>query len=464
MASRLRWLLAIAALLPSAGETNENFEVRLLSRDAGGLSQLPVAALSPLNRRTRMRTASGAPFTCFVPPPASGASSGAPPEDSRSMRAAAAAAALASSASRCVTKRSGPFWTVEVCAGLHARQFRATQVLGSGSGGAGAELAAGQPISASVPLALSDEETAIQLGTFGTVREGGGAGAGAGASDDAAVAGSGSEERGSSLGASATGALALRQLLRGGTDGRATLVQWLCDPPGMEPGALVDIVSVTEQPPLNYSIVVGTREPAVCELLPSPQWLVAALNQTCFEHVEGWWTYEVCFGLHLRQFHAEQGSGKPVQESLIGAYDWARGEQLAPAGVGTAPAVVQHYEKGTACDIRNAEPREAFVRFECAPSVPTGTGDAASASTQGRAAPVAFVTVGPNQLSLLSIREAPSCVYTITIGSALVCDHPDVSQSMPVVALPPPVTIYCVEEDSTSHDDGEELNDDESLN
>merc|ERR1711871_875431 len=64
----------------------------------------------------------------------------------------------------------------------------------------------------------------------------------------------------------------------------------------------------------------------------------------CWHHVEGWWTYELCFEKHMRQFHLEvvvtKGEGKSAgqhkqtvtQEFLLGKFDAAQQRRQKKAG------------------------------------------------------------------------------------------------------------------------------------
>jgi len=430
---------AAAAALPPGSLAN--YEVRLLSRDVEAeLAALPASALAPRNARVAMRSASGAAFTCFVPPEegasgasasasasaARGAAAAAPAEEARAARARAAAALLAAEPGlRCVLRREG-YWTFEVCAGQHVRQFNVKPPAGEGDASAASSTAA-----AAAELPDDRQRTVVNL--------------------------LGAHEAGAdALALSAAGSLVLRQSFSGGADGRSATVTYECEPPGMAPGLHAEVLSVAEGPPLQYAVLVGTRSGAVCEQLASVRRLLAPLNQTCFEHQEGWWTYEVCAGLRVRQYHAEAGSGKPVQESVIGVFDWRLGAHLQPAGVGTAAALAQHFHLGTPCEIRGGLPREATLRFECSPPAAEAggagaAGVAGAAGAAGAAAGAGGVPVGAQQLTLISIREAPSCVYTITLGAAAACAHPEVGPNRVAVVQPPPTQIWCL---SDGEDEG----------
>ena len=41
----------------------------------------------------------------------------------------------------------------------------------------------------------------------------------------------------------------------------------------------------------------------------------------CFYSPQGWWTYELCPGRHLRQFHVEEGAPLPNPVITLGNYD-----------------------------------------------------------------------------------------------------------------------------------------------
>lgn len=406
------------------GVGESNYEFKILSRSDESLRTLPISSLSSQYARVQMRSATGPSSTCFVPKASSDdVSSGSADDSQEAMKTARIRSVsdliLGDDRSRCVFRQIG-FWTFEVCAGLQVRQFR--QHLMTAEHGATA--------STSLPTTPLPDGSMGPQNLIGTFDQG---------NEDIIV--------------TSTGELALKHVYANGADGRSATVLYICEPLNMDPGQTADLVSVIENPTLTYTIIVGVRTDAICGLIPSPSRLVAPFNRSCFEHTEGWWTYSICFGLSIRQFHSEQGTGKPVQESLIGNFDWARGEEFERGSLGSAPAITQHFNKGAACDIKNSEPREAFVRFECLPFL----NDMGNAGAQGRAPPIAHIIVGANTLSLLSIKEAPSCVYTVTIGSNTVCSHPEISASQTQTAPPPPTIVYCVENDDTDKGFDDEL-------
>eukprot|EP00218_Dolichomastix_sp_CCMP3274_P013920 CAMPEP_0170149818 /NCGR_PEP_ID=MMETSP0033_2-20121228/44262_1 /TAXON_ID=195969 /ORGANISM="Dolichomastix tenuilepis, Strain CCMP3274" /LENGTH=239 /DNA_ID=CAMNT_0010386803 /DNA_START=8 /DNA_END=724 /DNA_ORIENTATION=- len=133
--------------------------------------------------------------------------------------------------------------------------------------------------------------------------------------------------------------------------------------------------------------------------------LLEALGTTCFYRVEGWWTYELCYKKHVRQFHQEQD--KVVSEYVLGQFS-AEASRLQAELVGQefteepsasgAPTRYhsQVYTNGTACDLAGDEPRQTEVRFAC---------------------------VADSANLIASIKEPATCKYTLTFVTPLLCEH-----------------------------------------
>ena len=45
----------------------------------------------------------------------------------------------------------------------------------------------------------------------------------------------------------------------------------------------------------------------------------------CYYSPQGWWTYELCPGRHLRQFHVEEGAPLPNPVITLGNYNGQAG-------------------------------------------------------------------------------------------------------------------------------------------
>lgn len=48
--------------------------------------------------------------------------------------------------------------------------------------------------------------------------------------------------------------------------------------------------------------------------------LLKPLQGTCTYRIQGWWTYEICFGKHIRQYHEEKDQPKPTMEFFLGLH------------------------------------------------------------------------------------------------------------------------------------------------
>lgn len=209
------------------------------------------------------------------------------------------------------------------------------------------------------------------------------------------------------------GALVYMQTFTRGDGGRSAVVTYRCDAGGdtvLAPGVSSGIVSINEDPPLHYSVAVAVRDAALCEALPSPASIVAPVNETCFSLADGWWSYSVCLGKSITQFHVGS-SGEQEATTVIGTYAASAGEALEAASLDLPAAVVQEYGDGTPCDAASGKPRRARVRFVCAPRPP---GSGAS---------------GEVTYTLQGVREPSTCSYEFTITSSAACRHPE---------LPPP--------------------------
>lgn len=59
------------------------------------------------------------------------------------------------------------------------------------------------------------------------------------------------------------------------------------------------------------------------EVTKSPKDLLARLSEVCLYKFEGWWSYEFCYGKHIRQFHVEpvsQTEHKVTVEYYLGNF------------------------------------------------------------------------------------------------------------------------------------------------
>ena len=129
-----------------------------------------------------------------------------------------------------------------------------------------------------------------------------------------------------------------------------------------------------------------------------------ALNGVCLRYVESWWTYELCGGGKIRQFHVEKNKKSNNQDDAItmeftlGIFDKDKNKAMVTDGTALKRAhpffkLKQYYGKGTSCDLTN-EPRAVFVEYECSNSQHT---------------------------YIMGITETSTCTYKMSVATPLLC-------------------------------------------
>ncbi|XP_023015308.2 endoplasmic reticulum lectin 1 [Leptinotarsa decemlineata] len=135
----------------------------------------------------------------------------------------------------------------------------------------------------------------------------------------------------------------------------------------------------------------------------------------CSFRLESYWTYEVCHGRYIRQYHEDrEGKTTKVQEYILGKWDESYFERLMSNAKEeeldtTSPIPVKkidnvnlpYYEltmgNGTSCELNNNKPRVTKVLYVC-------------------------YIHGKHEM--YSLKETSTCVYEIIILSPLLCTHP----------------------------------------
>jgi len=149
----------------------------------------------------------------------------------------------------------------------------------------------------------------------------------------------------------------------------------------------------------------------------SPVQLIEKLfkQQQCVHRLESYWTYELCHGKYLRQYHEERsGKDLKMQEFFLGKYSMEKLTQLAKAeAMDKENDITRHpptkkvqtlsmpyyeiiMEDGTQCDLNN-EPRKAKILYMCYPT-------------------------GRNEI--LSVKETSTCEYEVIVLTSALCTHP----------------------------------------
>ncbi|XP_077286148.1 endoplasmic reticulum lectin 1 isoform X2 [Arctopsyche grandis] len=147
----------------------------------------------------------------------------------------------------------------------------------------------------------------------------------------------------------------------------------------------------------------------------SPLQLLSPLfyPQLCSYRVESYWTYEVCHGQYVRQYHEErEGKKAKLQEYFLGRWDAAKQKKLEEEMVNALvnddklkfkkieglnlPYVEFEMDDGTLCDLNN-KPRMTKVQYVC---------------------------FSHRKHEIYTFKETSTCEYEVTILSPLLCSHP----------------------------------------
>ena len=214
------------------------------------------------------------------------------------------------------------------------------------------------------------------------------------------------------------------------------------------------------------------RRGATAPRPPSPPALLRSLEGSCLYRIEdSWWTYELCFERHVRQFHREAGgpgggaaagSRRVLARAVGGRRGRPRGggggggggrrrpppppppppPPLPPArppptpsrspttaprcwagGGGPSSAVSSSYGGGDPCDLLSGGPG----RPTCALSATSGRRRrrrrAAPDDARVRPSPAPSSSVQPPPNVILSAKELSTCSYEIVVGVDALCRH-----------------------------------------
>ncbi|KAM9364629.1 endoplasmic reticulum lectin 1 [Pholidichthys leucotaenia] len=171
---------------------------------------------------------------------------------------------------------------------------------------------------------------------------------------------------------------------------------------------------------------------------PGPGELLESLfkRSSCSYRIESYWTYEVCHGKHVRQYHEEKETTQKVnvQEYFLGnmaqksqSTETAETDQVEeekdakPSSDTEVPTkniegqLTPYYSvemgNGTPCGLRNSQPRSTSVLYICHPE---------------------------SKHEILSVDEVTTCEYEVVVLTPLLCAHPKYRfKSSPVN------TIFC---------------------
>uniref|UniRef100_A0A8D0CCJ9 Endoplasmic reticulum lectin n=1 Tax=Salvator merianae TaxID=96440 RepID=A0A8D0CCJ9_SALMN len=138
---------------------------------------------------------------------------------------------------------------------------------------------------------------------------------------------------------------------------------------------------------------------------PSPAELLEPLFKlsSCSYRIESYWTYEVCHGKHIRQYHEEKETGQVCIFNFFLSLVMKQSmklKRIIPTknieGQMT-PYYPVEMGNGTPCSLRQNLPRSSTVMYVCHPEA---------------------------KHEILSVAEVTTCEYEVVILTPLLCNHP----------------------------------------
>lgn len=149
---------------------------------------------------------------------------------------------------------------------------------------------------------------------------------------------------------------------------------------------------------------------------PSPDKLLEPLfkRSSCSYRIESYWTYELCHGKHIRQYHEEKETG---QEYFLG--NLAQKSTTAETEKVEETETVEPSEE-TEVPTKNIEGQlTPFFSLEMGNGTPCGL-----KQNKARSTSVLYVCHPEAKHEILSVAEVTTCEYEVVVLTPLLCAHP----------------------------------------
>ncbi|XP_056291980.1 endoplasmic reticulum lectin 1 isoform X1 [Pseudoliparis swirei] len=148
-------------------------------------------------------------------------------------------------------------------------------------------------------------------------------------------------------------------------------------------------------------------------------------RSSCSYRIESYWTYEVCHGKHIRQYHEEKETGQKisVQEYFLG--NRAQKRESTETGELTCDYKVEEAER-----VKSAAEMEVTsknIEGQLTPffSLEMGNGTpCVLKQDEARSTSVLYVCHPEAKHEILSIAEVTTCEYEVVVLTPLLCAHP----------------------------------------
>lgn len=143
-------------------------------------------------------------------------------------------------------------------------------------------------------------------------------------------------------------------------------------------------------------------------------------SQTCSYKYELYWTYELCHGKHLRQYH-EEGSkfkSKPSQEYILGTTNYDQviaHENEYKEQLEEAKKEGRQYLKRPKMMVEGF--KKPYIGFNM-----TG-GTTCDLTQEGRTANIIYACNNSSKAEIAYVREVATCEYEAVVSTSLLCPH-----------------------------------------
>uniref|UniRef100_A0A671QHS0 Endoplasmic reticulum lectin n=1 Tax=Sinocyclocheilus anshuiensis TaxID=1608454 RepID=A0A671QHS0_9TELE len=132
---------------------------------------------------------------------------------------------------------------------------------------------------------------------------------------------------------------------------------------------------------------------------PSPAELLEPLfkQSSCSYRIESYWTYEVCHGKHVRQYHEDKETGQVKSLVMIDSESERSNTNTQNIEGQLTPYYPVEMGHGTECSLKQNNPRCTTVLYVCHPEA---------------------------KHEILTIAEVTTCQYEVVVLTPLLCPHP----------------------------------------
>ncbi|XP_051504414.1 endoplasmic reticulum lectin 1 isoform X1 [Myxocyprinus asiaticus] len=153
---------------------------------------------------------------------------------------------------------------------------------------------------------------------------------------------------------------------------------------------------------------------------PSPAMLLEPLfkQSSCSYRIESYWTYEVCHGKYVRQYHEDKETGQKIS-----AQEYYLGTMKKNDGADAEKAKDSKSEESNT----NTEVPTKNIEGQLTPYYPVEMGHGTECllrQNQPRATTVLYVCHPEAKHEILTIAEVLTCQYEVVVLTPLLCPHP----------------------------------------